>query len=86
MAKIIINDVNSGYDLVTSLNNRLQQIEDEFNNNVLYRSNPVLEANHFIATDLDLNNNDILNVKDIYSDRLFLNGIDMFQIIQNGKK
>lgn len=76
MAKIVIDNVQSGYGLVDSLNLRLQQVEDEFNTKVLYRDNPIGEANQFLTTDLDLNSNDVINVNGVYAQSLFLKGID----------
>ena len=65
MAKITIPAVSGGFNLKTDVNTRLQQIEDELNNKVLYRDNPVGEANS-LSNDIDMNNNDILNAKDVY--------------------
>lgn len=61
MAKITLNDVTSGYLSAAALNSRFQQIEDELNNKVLYRNNPVGEPN-IMTNILDMNSNKIVNV------------------------
>lgn len=61
MAKITIPDILTNFASSVSINARFQQIEDEFNNNVLYRVNPVGEPNQ-IVQDIDMAGNDILNV------------------------
>ncbi len=60
MAKIILDDIVSGYNL-TKLNENFQAIEDELNDKVLYRDNPVGEDNS-LQTDLDANNQRLLNL------------------------
>lgn len=59
MAKIVISDIGSGFDL-TKINSAFQQLEDELNNKVLYRNVPPGEAN-YMSNDLDMNQNDIIN-------------------------
>ena len=46
MAKIEIPAVPSGFATTAALNARLQQIEDEFNNKVLYRTDTGNEPYH----------------------------------------
>ena len=60
MAKITIPNITAGYASVAALNENFQAIEDALNNQVLYRSSPVGEANH-MSSDLDMNGNRILN-------------------------
>lgn len=74
MAKITLSDVQSGFGLPAAINDRLQQVEDELNNKVLYRDNPVGESNQ-MENDIDLNSNDILNVSNLSTDVLYLGGV-----------
>lgn len=60
MAKINLPTITSGYNL-TKLNEALQQIEDEFNDKVLYRDNPEGEDNS-LQSDIDFNSKKILNL------------------------
>jgi hypothetical protein len=71
MAKITIPDVSGGYNQTTDINTRLQQLEDELNNKVLYRDNPVGQANE-VSQDIDMNGQDIVNAKDV---QLLNNGV-----------
>jgi hypothetical protein len=75
MAKVTLSDITSGYASVSSLNATFNAIEDEFNNNVLYRDNPSGEPNT-MENDLDLNNNDILNAGTLNATALTVNGVD----------
>lgn len=60
MAKITIPAVSGGFNLKTDVNTRLQQVEDELNNKVLYRANPIGEANS-MSSDIDMGGNSLLN-------------------------
>lgn len=60
MAKITIPNITAGYASVAALNENFQAIEDALNNEVLYRDNPIGEANH-MSSDLDMNGKRILN-------------------------
>ena len=64
MAKITINPITSGNNIETAINLRLQQIEDSFNDDVLWRDGFTSEANQ-MEVDLDMNNNDILNLLEL---------------------
>jgi len=61
MAKITLNPLSGSYASVTAINARLQQIEDAFNDNVVWRDGFTTEPNEMNA-DLDMNGFDILNV------------------------
>ena len=74
MAKITITDLSTLVGAVNDVNNKFQQIEDELNNKVLYRDNPVGEDNS-LQTDIDLNNNDILNVGTIDAQTMTIGGL-----------
>lgn len=61
MAKITISPLTGSYGSVTAINNRLQQIEDAFNDDVLWRDGFVSEPNA-MDNDLDMASNAILNL------------------------
>jgi len=67
MSKISIDDIKAQFASVNSINLRFQQIENEFNNKVLYRDNPVNEPNA-MSNDLDMNEHDIINIGELYKD------------------
>jgi len=75
MAKITVSDISSGYASTTALNASFNQIEDEFNNKVLYRNNTSGEANQ-MENNLDMNNYDILNAGGLSATSLTVNGVD----------
>ena len=75
MAKITISDIASGYASTSALNASFNAIEDEFNNKVLYRSNPSGEPNQ-MQQDLDMNNFGLLNVNGLTTTSLTVNGVD----------
>jgi hypothetical protein len=54
MAKITLNDPNSGFNSATQITANNETIEDHLNNKVLYRDNPSGEANA-MQNDLDMN-------------------------------
>lgn len=62
MAKIDIPAVPSGFATVTALNERFQQIEDEFNDKVLYRTDTGAEPNT-MSDELDMGSNQIINLE-----------------------
>lgn len=71
MAKITLDPILGSYASVQALNLRFQQIEDEFNSDVLYRNNPTGETNT-MSNDLDMNGFSILNASDFSADALYL--------------
>ena len=75
MAKVTLSDITAGYASATALNLSFNLIEDEFNNNVLYRNNPSGEPNQ-MENNLDMNNNDLLNVGGLSATSLTVNGVD----------
>ena len=75
MAKITVSDISSGYASTTALNASFNQIEDEFNNKVLYRNNPSGEPNQ-MQQDLDMNNFGLLNVNELTTTSFTVNGVD----------
>src|SRR5690625_234775 len=60
MTKIVLQDTNSGHNLQT-INDNFRKIEEELNEKVLYRDNPVGEPNE-MENDLDMNGNRIYNL------------------------
>lgn len=62
MSKIILDDIASGYNL-SKINENFQKIEDELNDKVLYRENPVGEPNQ-MSQNHDMNSHKLLNLKD----------------------
>ena len=60
MAKITIPAVAGGFSLPTDVNTRLQQVEDELNNKVLYRDN-VLGEDNSMSNDIDMDGYSLLN-------------------------
>lgn len=60
MAKIVLDTITGGYDL-SLINDNFDKIEAEFQNKVLYRDNPVGEANT-LQTDVDVNEKIIYNL------------------------
>ena len=82
MAKIVIPDIGSGFNL-NKINEAFQRIEEELNNNVLYRDNPEGEQN-FMNNGLDMNQNNILNVGLVQAaDFAFTSGKSIDDIIQD---
>lgn len=78
MAKITFDNIASGYASTTTLNNNFDAIEAELNNKVLYRDNPNGEPNT-MDSDLDMNENDILNVGSLNVDAFLVNGVDYIE-------
>ena len=82
MAKIDLPTISSGYASNTTFNTTFTTIENEFQQKVLYRDNPSGEPNS-MQNDLDLNSNDINNVKDITMTGDFtVDGVDYLASMQ----
>ena len=82
MAKIDLPTISSGYASNTTFNTTFTAIENEFQQKVLYRDNPAGEPNS-MQNDLDLNSNDINNVKDITMTGEFtVDGVDYLTSMQ----
>ena len=62
MSKIELDPVGSGFNL-SKINENFQKVEDELNDKVLYRDNPVGEPNAWLK-DQDANNKRLLNLPD----------------------
>lgn len=63
MSKIVLNDLTNTYNPV-SINENFTRIETEFQNKVLYRNNPIGEANT-LESDIDANSKSIYNVDNL---------------------
>jgi len=82
VAKIDLPTISSGYASNTTFNTTFTTIENEFQQKVLYRDNPSGEPNS-MQNDLDLNSNDINNVKDITMTGDFtVDGVDYLASMQ----
>lgn len=84
MAKVTIPDLTASYASVTKLNEYFQQLEDELNNNVLYRDNPSGEPNA-MSNDIDMDSNDILNANNIDAISISVDGTDIATKIQEAE-
>ena len=71
MAKITLDPIVGSYASVTALNKRFSQIEDAFNDGVLWRANPIGTVNT-MTNDLDLNGYTLLNVTAFEADAKYL--------------
>jgi len=82
VAKIDLPTISSGYASNTTFNTTFTAIENEFQQKVLYRDNPSGEPNS-MQNDLDMNSNDINNVKDITMTGDFtVDGVDYLTSMQ----
>lgn len=72
MSKIELNPVAT----VIGINANFQKIEDELNNKVFYRNNPVGEPNT-IQNDVDVNGKNLFNINQGYFGQLFIDGEDI---------
>jgi hypothetical protein len=82
VAKIDLPTISSGYASNTTFNTTFTTIENEFQQKVLYRDNPDGEPNS-MQNDLDMNSNDINNVKDITMTGDFtVDGVDYLTSMQ----
>lgn len=60
MTKLVLDKINSGASL-SIINDNFQKIEDELQNKVMYRSNPLGEPNSF-SSDVDMNSKRVFNL------------------------
>lgn len=64
MTKIVLENIVAPQNL-QDINSNFDKIEEALNDKVLWRNNPSGEANHMIQTNIDMNSNDLFNVKDM---------------------
>ena len=76
MAKITIPPVSGGFDLKTTVDARFQQVEDELNNKVLYKTNPIGEDNS-LDNDIDMDGYDLLNIGTVNAAQVLVDGVDI---------
>lgn len=79
MAKIVLNDITSGYAAVDLLNENFARIEEAFEN-TLSRDGT---APNTLTADLDVNHNDLLNVGVLEVDSLEVDGTNYVIQAQN---
>ena len=84
MAKIVLDNVASGYNL-SKINKNFQRIADELQSKVLYRNNPGGEPNS-LKTDLDMNSKNILNAGQVHAQSIMKDGVDYVVLIQGYAK
>lgn len=77
--KLTLTDIKSGYNL-TSLNTNFEALEQELQNNVLYRNNPTGEPNQMEGS-LDMNSNDVQNVRALDVQTFTIQGTDSTQFL-----
>lgn len=70
MPKVTLNDMTSGYNSSQQFNANNTIIETAFDNTVSRDGS----SPNTMSADFDLNNNDILNAKDVYSTNLYIGG------------
>lgn len=75
MSKVELDTISSGYNL-SKINSNFQKVEDELNNKVLYRQVEDGEPNA-MSENLDMNSNNIINVANISTGKLFINGSEV---------
>lgn len=85
LTKITIPPVSGGFDLKTTVDARLQQIEDELNTKVFYKTNPVGEDNS-LDNDIDMDGYDLLNTDTVYADTIIVDGSDYEELLNNIKE
>src|SRR6187402_1218628 len=74
--KVVLSKPTSGFNLA-AINDNFTKIEQEFQNKVFYRDNPVGEPNT-LESDVDANNQDIYNVKSLAVLESFsIDGVDL---------
>lgn len=73
MAKLVLDDIASGFGGTAKTNNNNASIEAEFQDKVLYRDNIAGEPNQ-MENDLDMNSNDVLNAGVVNTSAIRING------------
>jgi hypothetical protein len=82
MSKVALDRVTSSFGFQAAFNNILQQIENEFSENVLYRKNPLGEPNS-MSVDIDMGSHDLLNVGMVSATDFRINGETLTQSLQD---
>lgn len=76
MSKIELNTSIADYGW-SQINANFQEIEDELNQKVLYRDNPVGEPNSMNNTNLDMNGNSIVNAQNVSAQDITIKGTSL---------
>jgi len=80
--KFVLNKPTSGFNLA-AINENFTRIEEEFQEKVLYRDNPVGEPNT-LENDIDANSNNLYNVGVLsVTDAILLDGVDITEEINS---
>lgn len=74
--KITLDTITSSFASTSLFNTNFAAIKSELDDKVLYRDNPVGEANQML-NDLDMNSNDILNAQTVNTQGIILNGVGL---------
>jgi len=82
MSKVALDRVTSSFGFQAAFNTVLQQIENEFSENVLYRKNPLGEPNS-MSVDIDMGSHDLLNVGLVSATDFRINGKTLTQSLQD---
>lgn len=83
MAKLVLDTI-AKFDEISKINSNFDKIEAEFQNKVLYRNNPVGEPNS-VASDIDLNNKNVLNANEIRASDIFIDGVSVTTSVQTSQ-
>lgn len=81
MAKIAISPLVNAPDITGALNQAIQKIVNEFNDKVLYRTNPDGEEN-VMSNDLDMGTNDIVNVGNLDGSKITIEGTPLYEVLE----
>lgn len=73
MSKIVLNDLTNTYNPV-AINENFTRIEEEFQDKVLYRSNPIGEPNT-LQSDVDVNGKKVFNILELSASEVVLAGV-----------
>lgn len=81
MSKVTVTPITNANNL-SNINNNFASLAAELNDKVLYRANPVGEANQMVNT-LDMNDNPIINASSISTDSLLVGGVDLVGTVES---
>lgn len=76
MSKIELNTSIADYGW-SQINANFQEIEDELNQKVLYRDNPVGEPNSMNNTSLDMNGGNVMNANNVGAQDITIQGVSL---------
>lgn len=73
MTKLTLSNASA----LAGINNNFKLIQDELNNKVFYRVNPIGEPNSLNNTNIDLNNNNLFNANEVRATSMFIDGVEV---------